>query len=216
MTLVAVGFVAQLIVSLGFLAGTAAASRALGVRIQRLQLGLGPRIVDRSVGSVKIALGALPLASFVQFVPDPAEEPERPDAPPPANPYDEAPRLARFAITISGLAGMALLPLFGLGPVEGALEILHGVPQLLLGAVSPLGTGRRSIEAAVALPPLELGPVLAAKLLAYNLLPVPGTTVGFMLGSVLGLRWKWGRLFALLPLAIGIAWLVAVGAWALG
>ncbi|MCB9592422.1 MAG: hypothetical protein H6719_06800 [Sandaracinaceae bacterium] len=214
MILVAVGFVAQLLVSLGFLAATAAASRALGVPVHRLQLGLGPRVFERSVGSVTLALGAVPLASYAQFTPDPDEAAGDPDAPPPSA-YDQAPRLTRVAITAAGLTGMALLPLIGLGPVEGALAITHGVPQLLLGAVSPLGTGRHLVEAAAALPPLTLGPTLGAKMLAYNLLPLPGTTLGFMLGSVLGIpATSRARLLALVPLAIAIAWLVALGAWA--
>lgn len=217
MTLVLVALAAQLVASLGFLLAVYAASRALRVPIERLQLGLGPALVRR-LGSVEVALGAIPLGAWARFARAPAEADPDLDAiegAPPPDALDRASAPARVLIALAGPLGMALVALIGLGPVEGGLEIAQAFSQLPIGAVAPLSLGRAMIAAAAARPMLAMGALIAAKLAAYNLFPVPGTSVWRLLeGVVPALRRA--RWLGLAPAALGLSWLVALVAWALG
>lgn len=215
MTLVLVALGAQLVASLAFLLCVFAVSRAVRVPIERLQLGLGPALVRR-IGSVELALGAVPLGAWVRFArAEDAEDPELDvmhEAPAP-DALDRASGLARVAIALAGPLGMAIVALIGLGPAEGALEIAQAFAQLPLGAVAPLSLGRAMIAAAAARPVLAMGALIAAKLAAYNLFPVPGTSIWRLLeGVVPALRRA--RWLGLVPAALGVSWLIALVAWA--
>ncbi len=207
-------FVTQLVTSCLHLAGVWLASRALGVAVRRVQLGIGPTPLRGKVGEVTLALG-VPLGSYVQFARDDVEGPDDPDAELPPDALERAPLAKRLAITLAGPLAMAVVPIVGLGPIDGARSIARGVPQVVLGTLSPLGTAQELLDAAAALPFLTLAPVLAAKLVAFNLLPIPGTSLWTTLRGLLGFRSGRGCLGALGSLAIATSWIVALVAWSL-
>lgn len=213
-----VGFLTQLVTAIAHLAGVWLTSRWLGVPVQRVQIGIGPTPLRGKVGAVTLALG-FPLGSYVQFQRD---EPEAdastesaPGADPPPDAFEKASRPKRVLIALAGPFAMAAIPLVGLGPIEGARVIGRGVPQLVLGAISPLGTAQELLSAGAALPTLTLALVLAAKLVSYNLLPIPGTSMWTALRSLVGFGWGRGCVGALVPFAAAVSWLVAIVAWAL-
>lgn len=212
-------FVTQLVTSCLHLAGVWLASRALGVAVRRVQLGIGPTPLRGKIGDVTLALG-VPLGSYVQFARDEVEGSAvpgagDPDAELPPDALERAPVAKRLAITLAGPLAMAVVPIVGLGPIEGARSIARGVPQVVLGTLSPLGTAQELLDAAAALPFLTLTAVLAAKLVAFNALPFPGTGLWTTLRGILGFRSGRGCLGALGSLAIATSWIVALVAWSL-
>jgi len=213
MSLLALVFVAQLVSSLCFLAGTGLCARALGVATERLQLGFGPAIMKRKIGSVTYAFGMFPLGSYVQFERPDAPEDAPEDAEPPPDAFERASRVRRLTIALTGLLSMALIPLVWFGPIDGAIHIWRGIPQLVGGAISPFGTARGLIEAADALPALTLMPIFMAKIAAYQILPLPATNLWTILRVLLGGGWQRSVIGPLVTVLFGGVWLVAVVSW---
>lgn len=208
-----VGFLTQLVTAIAHLAGVWLTSRWLGVPVQRVQIGIGPTPLRGKVGAVTLALG-FPLGSYVQFLRDAPDEDAPDDADPPPDAFEKASRGRRVLIALAGPLAMAVVPLVGLGPVEGGLSIGRGIPQIVLGAISPLGTAQELLDAGAALPAFTLAAAIAAKIVAYNLLPIPGTSMWTLVRSLVGFGWSRSCVGALLPLAISVSWIVALVYWA--
>ncbi len=220
---------------------------ALGVTLREVSIGVGPTLLrvgrwrirllpvggavrfqdsrdeaqdarDADVGEP----GAEPAGHEVDTVVPTGERRQGPgDGSPLDGALDQRSPASQMAI---GLAGcMALVALAcGVWQADGIRLVMAGFPQIIAGALSPFGAAQDLIASAkAALAGLSFIAVLglvAAKVAAFNLLPLPGANGGFALaviGRALGLDRFWpasltaGLLLAYI--AIGLSWLVALG-----
>ncbi|TAL13680.1 MAG: hypothetical protein EPO01_20780 [Aquabacterium sp.] len=164
----------------------------LGARFSVLSIGFGPALLD--LGRLRIAL--LPLGGYVGF--DDLQQPGEQGAKPPST-LDRLPLAQRLAVALSGCAVLVLLACACLG-LEGLRAFAAGPGQILWGALTPLGDGPRLLaqadsELRTASPVQVLG-LVAAKLAAFNILPLPmcnGGAALAMIGRHLGLARWWPR-----------------------
>lgn len=151
----------------------AALGRWCGITVRAISLGFGPRLLSLGI----FHLHAVPLGGSVQFK-DTREEGVPLDKPP--GYFDDAfnhkPRAVQVLIPLAGVAALIAVALV-LRQGAAMPSLVHGFAQFLTGALDPLATGRQLVGGARdfagqhAFLPL-LG-VLAAKLAAVNLLPLP-------------------------------------------
>ncbi|MBU4610260.1 site-2 protease family protein [Achromobacter sp. GG226] len=125
-----------------------------------------------------------------------------------------------------GLAGCAALVMLAVAIWQGAglHAVVAGFGQIVAGAISPLDEAQGLIaqaeQALVGLPLLGVLGWVAAKLAAFNLLPLPAANGGFVLaalGRALGIQRYWPSGLTMLLLfvyvAIAMSWLVAFGSY---
>ncbi|WP_164546972.1 MULTISPECIES: site-2 protease family protein [unclassified Variovorax] len=144
-----------------------------GIAVRKVSLGFGPRLLSLGI----FHLHALPLGGSVQFK-DTREEGVPFDEP--VDYFDDAfNHKARAVQVLIPLAGVAALIAVALVLRQGAAipSLVHGFAQLIAGAFDPLSTGRQLVGNATAFAKehafLPLLGMLAAKLAALNLLPLP-------------------------------------------
>lgn len=209
------------------------AGRALGVALDELSFGLGPRLLR--LGRVSIRL--LPVGGAVRFQTAGATMPA--DGMMPADvatptaatmPADEAdvdprhleaqPLWAQLFIGASGCFALIALACALLGGMAGVHALADGFANIVSGALSPLHTAQallaRVDAAAHGLPfPMLLG-LTAATTAALNLLPLPGANGGYLLGALgksagLGKHWPASltQILLLAYVALAASWLVA-------
>lgn len=145
----------------------------------------------------------------------------------PADYFDDAfnhkPRAVQVLLPLAGAASLVLVALV-LHPGSGLASVGHGFVQIVAGGLSPLGTahglldGARAFAAQQGFVPL-LG-MVAAKLAALNLLPLPAMNGGQALLALMERDlhedtspWlrkltEWGLW---LSVALALSWLVAIG-----
>lgn len=216
-----------LVVPLGvaaYLLGTMAVATLLRIRVWGLHFGIGPVLAQRSWRHLVLALRPLPIAGHVRF--DPPEE-ESADAhqriAPPGRSFALATRLERTLLYLAGPAALVAVASVVLGPDIAIISFRRGFGQILAGALDPLTTGPAHLRA---LGNLVFNSsfttclaVVAAKMAALNLLPIPPLN-GFQALHALLFRshegvwllwvWNMGALLVLLIVASYTAALVVV------
>jgi membrane-associated protease RseP (regulator of RpoE activity) len=205
--------------SLLHVAAFAVIGRMLGMAVYEVSFGMGWRLLHFHVLDFPITLRALPLGGFARFEPD--DDPDHLESPP-GRAFAGFHPLGRVAVYASGGAALLSLSVLLLGG-EAMGAFLRGFGQCLGGALSPRSEGRADIALATGLllqsPRVAVG-VLAAKIAAFNLLPMPALN-GFDIVRTLVL-WKrrppeslnpWQSVGALLVLALLVGWTVAAAAF---
>jgi membrane-associated protease RseP (regulator of RpoE activity) len=194
----------------------------LRLRVLQVRLGVGPRLF--SVGRVQVRL--LPVAGSVRLKDTTADDADPADT---DGAWDLAPRWARVLLPLAGPSAVAAVSLALLGPAAFA-AFGRGLLQWPWGALQPLSAGQRLIDDYVGFAATRdfaavLG-LVAAKVAALNLLPLPALAGGQALGALLRAprRAESERPTAaaapaawdawLVPLMIA-SWAVALGAWLL-
>lgn len=151
----------------------AAFGRACGITVRQVSLGFGPRVLSFGI----FQLHAVPLNGSVRFK-DTREEGEPFDKP--ADYFDDAfnhkSRMVQVLLPLAGVAALAAVAIVLRG--QAAIPSLtHGFAQVLTGALDPLSTGRQLVDGVAAFARLHAFPsllgMLAAKMAAVNLLPLP-------------------------------------------
>ncbi|SEF32544.1 site-2 protease family protein [Variovorax sp. NFACC27] len=156
----------------------AALGRWWGITVRAVSLGFGPRLLSLGI----FHLHAVPLGGNVRFK-DTQEEGVPFDKP--ADYFDDAfdhkPRTVQVLIPLAGVAALIVVALV-LRQGAAVPSVVHGFAQFLMGALDPLTTGRQLVSGATAFAGqhafLPLLGMLAAKLAAVNLLPVPSLNGG--------------------------------------
>lgn len=188
--------------------------RALGVAIEDLSFGLGPRLLR--VGKFSVRL--LPLGGAVRFQTSSAVLPARDEED--GQPLNRQPLATQLLIGASGCIFLTVLACVLLDGAAGIHALAAGFQHIVGGALSPLHTAQdllaRVDAAAHGVPFLTLLGLAAATTAALNLLPLPGANGGYLLGALgqrLGLatRWpaSWTQALLLAYLALFASWLVA-------
>lgn len=204
-------WVAALASSVLFCAITVTVARAVGGRVRAVVLFLGPRVARTPIGSLSLELGALPLpVGYVAFERDEADdELER-------SSFHDLSRPRRLAILGAPWIGISLACVALLGP-EALGSIARGFAQIPMGALSPTGTGHALVARLFALAATEPAHVLGArvitKMVAFNLLPLPGLA-GLTLLTELVRRSRSVGLHRLVSIAGTLALLAIAGGWA--
>lgn len=159
--------------------------RLLAVRIYEAALFIGPSILSYKWGSVRLTLCCIPLGHFFRVSPEESDLPEiskaefeqkRHEA---MEHYTSLPFGQRFLLSSAGLIALMLLAIILLGPSAAFQEAVNGfveIPKGLLGisaGLEPALCWRKILENASFMTCLGL---LATKLTALNLLPLPGMT----------------------------------------
>ncbi|MBJ2157148.1 site-2 protease family protein [Variovorax sp. IB41] len=198
----------------------AALGHGLGIKVRRISMGFGPPLFSLGVFQLRL----LPIAGSVAFkdtrtedLPDDVSADDFDDA------FDHKPRAIQVLLPLAGAASLALVALL-LHPGSALASIGHGFVQIVAGGLSPLGTAQGLIDGGRAFAAQQgfvpLVGMVAAKLTALNLLPLPAMNGGQALLALLqrgphddapprlqrliewGL-WLW--------VALALSWLVALG-----
>jgi len=193
----------------------AVAGHAAGVTVREVALGWGP--VLARIG--KLRLRPVPVSGYVRFKDARAEPLEPGDT---ADAFDHQPLGVQLAITLSGSLLLLVLALSMLG-ADGLFAFASAFGQVIEGALSPLGAAQHLLAAGSAFAQaqpfaLTLG-LVAAKLAAVNLLPLPALNGGQALALVFG-RFVQAPAALVKGLLLGSAalmasWMVALGWFAL-
>ncbi|MES2638358.1 MAG: site-2 protease family protein [Myxococcota bacterium] len=157
------------------LLASAAAGRLAGARVDEIAVFLGASLPIRAANP-RVRLGWLP-GGWVRF----AAPPDAPEA----DPLDQLPRGAGFAVALAGPAAVLGLSACLLGPAEALLtagavfeQIAYGLdPQRVAGALRAWEGLRES--------PVTLAGVVLAKVAGFNLLPLPTLAGGHALLALL-------------------------------
>ena len=184
-----------------YLASVLLAARIAGVRVERLGLGFGPKLVDRAMGSLQLEVRLVPLSSWA------AIEGMLDDEGPPRG-FRALHPVARVGLLLGGWALPLLLAVVLLGPAHALASVGATYGQMVTGL--DVREGERLWRVFLALPLVPAAGVLAAKTVAFNLLPLPTLTGGRVLDTLL----TWRRPRSLLPAGAQAA-LMAVGMLAL-
>lgn len=191
------------------------AGRALGVALDELSFGLGPRLLR--MGRLSIRL--LPVGGAVRFQTADATMPAD-DADIDPQHLEAQPLWAQLFIGASGCLALIALACALLGGMAGVQALAGGFANIIIGALSPLHTAQallaRVDAAAHGLPFSTLLGLTAATTAALNLLPLPGANGGYLLGALgksagLGKHWPASvtQILLLAYVALAASWLVA-------
>ncbi len=192
--------------------------RALGVALEELSFGLGPRLLR--VGKLSIRL--LPVGGAVRFATtDGAMAASDVQA------LDARPLGTQLLIGASGCIVLIALACALLGAMAGVHAVAAGFVNIVGGALSPLHTAQavlaRVEAAAHGLPLLTLLGLTAATTAALNLLPLPGANGGYLLGALgrgAGLDQRWPasitQILLLAYVALAASWLFAAAVYLAG
>lgn len=204
------------------------AGRALGVALEELSFGLGPRLLRMG----RVSLRLLPVGGAVRFQAAgatgpaddtmPADETISADVEP--QQLEAQPLWAQLCIGASGCLALIALASWLLGGMAGVQALAAGFVNLASGALSPLHSAQallaRADGAAHALPFHTLLGLTAATTAALNLLPLPGANGGYLLsalGRSTGLSKHWPASFTqillLAYIALAASWLVAAAVY---
>ncbi|MDP9993778.1 membrane-associated protease RseP (regulator of RpoE activity) [Variovorax boronicumulans] len=224
--LIALKFIAAIaLLAALHIAVMAVLGRWLGIAVRQVSLGFGPVLFSFGI----FQLRALPFGGSVTFK-DTRSEDTTDEAPAEHGRVDDAfdhqPRAVQVLLPLAGAASLAVVALL-LHPGSALAGIGHGFAQIVAGGVSPLGTAQELIEGARAFATqqgfLPLLGMLAAKLAALNLLPLPAMNGGQALLALMkrdlhedSSPWlqrltEWGLW---LCVALALSWAVGIGVFA--
>jgi len=173
------------ILSAILVAAIAAAGFASGVSIRQISLGVGPVILPFG----KFVVRSFLFAGWVKFKDTRADAHDDTSAQVTSeDAYNHQPRIIQAVIPLAGPASLAAVA-FVLGHEKDLSEVFSGFRQIFLGSLQPLSVAQAYIGAtqtAVATGGFgALTGVLAAKLAAFNLVPLPMLNGGQALFALL-------------------------------
>jgi membrane-associated protease RseP (regulator of RpoE activity) len=188
----------------------AAAGAGLGVTPVTISYGIGPVILRGR----RILIKALPLSGYVKFkelddLPlDPADT---------RNAFDTQTPGVQLLIAASGCIALLLIALAA-AQFAGLRAFAAGFVQIIAGALAPMGHAQTLLaqawQAVAGLPFLMVLGLVAAKLAAFNLLPLPALNGGFIAATV-GRRIGLARLWpAALTQLLLLAFIAVIASWA--
>lgn len=160
-------FVAVVLLLFLHVSALALAGVAFGVELREVSFGVGKALFTRGIVTIRL----LPISGYAKFA-DTRETPETD----PAVSFNHKPALVRAVIPLMGCVALVLVA--AMIPVgAGVAEVTEGFRQVIVGAFSPTSTAQgyiqvlhdRSLSQGFV---VVLG-VLAAKMAAFNLLPLP-------------------------------------------
>lgn len=192
----------------------------LGVKVEELGLGVGPRLISRKVGGVKVSLNLLPLGAYVRASPEesaalPAwKEAVIAAAGPGVN-------FAFAALALAGVLiarGVGILTSLAIG-TKTVLAMVGGLAKelgSLIAAGTVQGGGMLAGAAATSQMAGQVGAgvtvaILSVMLGVFNLLPFPSLDGAKILLAPFR-RWRGLRVIE----AIGFVCLMALGLWLIG
>ena len=197
-----------LVLTLVYLAGSVIALLACRIRIDEVNVFYGPAIISIKTPLGPVAVGCLPCGGSVSY--DVQE-------------FDRRPLLVRYMVILSGVFAQLLVAGVCLGIGVAVSQFGSGFIQIAWGAVAPFAHGTPLVRAFFerANESLFLGCGLcAAKLAAFNMLPIPPMSGGRLLTEIPRNRqqsvlWRWVNVIgALLIYAMVLTWLLAlVNSW---
>jgi len=186
---------------------------AFGVTVREISLGLGPKAF--SIGN--FTFRAFPFGGSVRFKDSREEELDADDM---RGALDDRSLLVQIVIGLSGCLALLALAIVAL-QAEGVQAFLNGFVEIVMGAVSPMDKAQALLAQAqqrlTAAPFVTVLGLVAAKLAAFNLLPLPAANGGFVIAMIargLGIAKFWPQgltpVLLLAYLAIAISWLWAL------
>jgi membrane-associated protease RseP (regulator of RpoE activity) len=194
-----------------------AAGFVSGVSIRQISFGVGPRLLQFR----KCVVRAFPFAGWVKFKDALADEcVDTSAARTSHDAYNHQLRIVQAAIPLAGPASLVAVALV-LGYERSLSEVLTGFRQIFAGSLQPLSVAQAYISATQSFAANGgfgvLTAVLAAKLAAFNLVPLPMLNGGQALLALLRkpgdepAAWETSLLkWAMLPwCALLLCWLVA-------
>ena len=192
---------------------------AFGVTVREISLGLGPTAFR--IG--RFTFRALPFGGSVRFK-DSREEAL--DASDMHGTLDGRPLLVQIVIGLSGCLALLALAIVAL-QAEGVRAFLNGFVEIVTGAWSPMGKAQALLAQAqqrlAGAPFVVVLGLVAAKLAAFNLLPLPAANGGYVIATIargVGIARFWPQgltpVLLLAYLAIAISWLWALVVYLIG
>lgn len=186
---------------------------AFGVTVREISLGLGPKAF--SIGN--FTFRALPFGGSVRFKDSREEELDASDM---HGALDGRSLPVQIVIGLSGCLALLALAIVAL-QADGVQAFLTGFVEIVTGALSPMDKAQALLAQAeqrlTGAPFVAVLGLVAAKLAAFNLLPLPAANGGYviaMIGRAVGVAKFWPQgltpVLLLAYLAIAISW-----AWAL-
>jgi len=186
---------------------------AFGVTVREISLGLGPKAF--SIGN--FTFRAFPFGGSVRFKDSREEELDADDM---RGALDDRSLLVQIVIGLSGCLALLALAIVAL-QAEGVKAFLNGFLEIVMGAVSPMDKAQALLAQAqqrlTGAPFVTVLGLVAAKLAAFNLLPLPAANGGFVIAMIargLGIAKFWPQgltpVLLLAYLAIAISWLWAL------
>ncbi len=186
---------------------------AFGVTVREISLGLGPTAFRIGLFTFR----ALPFGGAVRFK-DSREEVL--DASEMHGALDGRALLVQIVIGLSGCMALLALAVVAL-QAEGVQAFLNGFVEIVTGALSPMGNAQALLAQAqqrlAGAPFVAVLGLVAAKLAAFNLLPLPAANGGYVIAMIarrVGIAKLWPQgltpVLLLAYLAIAISWLWAL------
>lgn len=169
-----------LTVNLVHLGGFVLAGLLGGATIEKVEIFSGLKLVAVNFRGVPLSLGSIPTGGSVAFKGMAYSEEATEE-----KSFRRLPLAWRVVIIASGPFAVLLLASVCIGPVEAGRSLANGFHQLVLGAFAPLSQGQILLQKTLYLFHTQafvivLG-VVAAKIAAGNLLPVPPMNGGQLL-----------------------------------
>lgn len=190
---------------LHYLAVQEIAIRLAGLRPTRIGIGVGPRIAVFRIRRRLLVINLLiPLGGYLQLQ---------------AGSWQRSGRAKRICVALASPIGIGVTACVILRPQAGLHSILSGFREIILGGVLPWKHGQAYwiavYNTALAAPVLTLAGLVLAKQTALNLLPIPPTSGGVAVTSLLfGQHYETANRVALpfvcLYMMLILSWLVAL------
>ncbi|HEY5756679.1 MAG TPA: site-2 protease family protein [Steroidobacter sp.] len=211
-------FVAVVLLLFLHVSALALAGVAFGIELREVSFGVGKALFSRG----KVTVRLLPISGYAKY----ASTFETPEADP-ATTFNHKPALVRAVVPLTGC--VALMLVAAMIPVgAGISEVTEGFRQVIVGAFGPTSTAQGYIQAlhdrSLSHGFMVVLGVLAAKMAALNLLPLPFLNGGQALLAFVptdpnvepGWQQKLVQ-FTFLPfIALMGAWLYAICIFAIG
>lgn len=198
-----------------FTSADALGGLAFGIELEEVSFGTGNAIFRRG----KLKIGAIPIGGYVRLKDTREKLDDEPDDF--RHAFNHKPRVVQALTYLSGCALMALLAALVLAG-EGISQVTEGFRHMIVGALAPKSTAQEYIQATHALwiqhGFLTLLGVMAAKVAAFNLLPLPHLNGGQAILALAGVhrvrhpQWLlWGmQISVALTLALICSWAYAL------
>ena len=202
------------VVSVVYVGGFVLAGLLARTRLEKIEVFFGTKLAVVHIKGVQLSLGWIPTGGSVAF----------PDLEGSQGKSDQGVGLSlawRIMIIASGPIAVFLVACCCIGSEEAARSLFLGFPQILEGAFAPLSKGEALVGQAIDLFQREgfvitFG-VMATKITASNLLPVPPANGGQLLMEVFGERFQKSNVHLLITLVgifcltgIIISWCIAI------
>lgn len=196
------GFV--LVVTVVHICGTVIACLTCRLKVEGVSVFYGKSIMTIQTPLCPVAIGCLPCGGSVSFD---------------FEDFEKRPFLVRSVVVLSGAFAMLLMAGICLRIDMAASQVAGGFTQIIMGAVAPLDHGTPLVRAFFerASESLVVGcGIVAAKLTALNMFPIPPLIGGRLLGEIPRHRpkgdiWMWCNVIgAILVSLLGLCWLAAL------